>query len=181
MMTPVEQALVGAFLYEGISDFNESLPNHDFFEACGFGVIDGMAEICTYAEYIAYRCDEEFESSEHSFPGVFDYEVTAPFATWWARKTYADVHRNTPSQEECHVAIEELIDSFMGRTPKAPEEPVEPEMQIFIAGEEVEMCRQCGAHTEWHGITEEGYSIERCPKCGFTYLLDINTEESADV
>lgn len=181
MMTPVEQAIVGAFLYEGISDYNESLPYHDFFGACGFGVIDGMAEICQYAEYIGRRCEEEFESSEHSFPGVFDYEVTAPFATWWARKTYDDVYHHTPLKPECHAKIEELIDTFMEREPKVAEEPVAAEMPIFIAGEETECCRKCGTRTEWMGMDDDGYSIEHCPKCGFMYLLDlVSDSENAD-
>lgn len=59
---------------------------HDIYEAWGNGGIELHEELCQYAKLSEKIVAFISNNLEIDFPGVYDYEVSEPFGTWFAER-----------------------------------------------------------------------------------------------
>jgi len=52
------------------------------------------------------------------------------------------------------------------------------ELEVFLASDQPEECRKlgCGARTDYIDL-KSGTQVHRCPVCGYTYLVEEDTDE----
>lgn len=113
MIAPKNVAVIAAFMMEGMRDLETRSQNpvsyNDLIENWGQGCFEMVSEMVQYAEYIETKFQDATKNGKEVC-GVFDYEVSVPFGTWFADYVYA--HAHAPIQNEAHQKADELIEDF---------------------------------------------------------------------
>jgi hypothetical protein len=95
------------FICEGLHD-----SGYDKVIAAAAAKCEGWCEtvedISKYAEFITTHA-QRFVDLEFDYPGVFDYEVSAPFGRWFGEQLIAGTW---PSVTQAHEKIKELVMRF---------------------------------------------------------------------
>lgn len=107
-------AITGAFLSEGLHDAGYDKMIKAWADARPQGCVEMISEVATYAVIIE-RCLEK--SEEQDFPGVFHYEVTAPFGKWLAQEVITT--GNIPDQDNALSALARLMGEFFAQNDPA--------------------------------------------------------------
>ncbi len=74
-------ALLGAFMMEGLRDLDYDV----IVEKWGRGCYEMVQEMTSYAGFMQSLYDSECAKRDDSAPGVYAYEVTSAFGTWFGR------------------------------------------------------------------------------------------------
>jgi hypothetical protein len=100
-------------MMEGLRDLanSEGITYENIYEAWGDGVAEMVGYMASFAEYIEYGVQKNYDP-DAGFPGVFDYDVSAPFGMWFGRRVYNNATEGMPSVEECQAKCDELIADF---------------------------------------------------------------------
>lgn len=113
MVLPKNTAMIGAFMMEGVRDLerSEGITYEDIYTAWGDGVAEMVDYMTSFAEYIEEGVNKRYDP-EIGFPGVFDYEVSSPFGSWFGYRIYNNAVTGIPREEECRAKCDELMDAF---------------------------------------------------------------------
>lgn len=80
------------------------------------------------------------------------------------------------------LALEDVLPNLKAYSLKKIRTGVAPskELDVFIASDQPEECRKlgCGHRTDFIDI-KPGTQLHRCPTCGYTFLVEEDTEEEA--
>jgi hypothetical protein len=95
MMLPKGVAIVGAFFMEGVRDAGDYI---DVLNMWNRGAVEFVVELTQYAE-LTWELAETGGAITGNFPGVFDYEVSSSFGTWFANRLLERCH--VPEKAEC--------------------------------------------------------------------------------
>ena len=109
MITPKDSAIVGAFMMEGVRDecdYGNLLDNWDK------GCYEFVYELTNYAEY-CWNLAEAGHNTVDEFPGIYDYEVSSVFGSWFAARVMET--GNGPNDEECRAKLLDLAKKFFVR------------------------------------------------------------------
>ena len=68
---------------------------HDLYTVWDQGGLELHMELCRYAELAEKASQHIADSGEYAFPGVFDYEVSEPFGSWFAEQLF--MHGDAPA------------------------------------------------------------------------------------
>lgn len=113
MIAPKNVAVIAAFMMEGMRDTEVRPVNpisyNAVIEAWGQGCFEMVSEMAGHAEYVESTFQKRLEDGQELM-GVFDYEVSVPFGTWFADYVYK--HYSAPTKEEAHQKIDELVEEF---------------------------------------------------------------------
>jgi len=117
MVLPKNTAMIGAFMMEGMRDLerSEGITYENIYEAWGNGVAEMVGYMTSFAEYIELGAAARYDP-EIGFPGVFDYEVSAPFGEWFGKRIYNNATEGIPTGDECRAKCDELLDQFFNES-----------------------------------------------------------------
>ena len=105
-MTPQTIAEAGAYFMDGALDVFKNVAEHNFDELagwCGF-----VTELCQYAEYSDALAYAGFEAVG-DYPGVYGYEVQAPFGRWFAEHY---LKSGVPTRDQCRIWLLNAAEKF---------------------------------------------------------------------
>lgn len=108
-------AVYAAFFMEGLHDAGYGM----VVESWGCGCVELVEEVCSYVEYVEQRAIQMCLALDHSFPGVFEYEVCSPFGRWFGEHVIQ--HLDSPAKEQCEEQLDKLMLEFFSQGMK-PEE-----------------------------------------------------------
>ena len=113
MVCPYESASIGAFMMEGLRDLEllEGTPYLEIIDTWGGGCVELVEYMTGFAPYLLSLC-KEYEAKGYEFPGVFNYEVSAAFGTWFGKEVHGSTSGDLPSHEMCQNKCEELVREF---------------------------------------------------------------------
>jgi len=116
MILPENTATIGAFMMEGLRDLanEEGITYDEIIDAWGQGVAEMVNYMASFAPYIEEGMTKRVDP-EIGFPGVFDYEVSAPFGTWFGKRVYNNAIEGIPTPEECRAKCDELLNTFFAQ------------------------------------------------------------------
>ncbi len=99
--------IYSAFFMEGLSASNYG----EMLEAWGQGCYELVSEICEYAPRLQRMVEAAFRAKpDLDYPGVFEYEVCAPFGTM-INQSILDAG-DTPSEVACMDWLKEEVINF---------------------------------------------------------------------
>jgi hypothetical protein len=116
MVLPKNTAMIGAFMMEGLRDLERAkgITYDDIYNAWGGGVAEMVAYMTSFAPHLEEHFDKRFDP-DIGFPGVFDYEVSAPFGMWFGERVYNNAIEGIPRADECLAKCDELMDAFFNQ------------------------------------------------------------------
>jgi hypothetical protein len=109
------QLLTAAFFMEGLHEARPSpdvKPNYDvLIETWGKGCIELVDALVSYVPITIQLCNYGAIASNDVYPGVFDYEVSAPFGKWFGE--YILEHGgDEPSRKEAEDWLVNKVETF---------------------------------------------------------------------
>lgn len=118
MITPHDTAIVGAFFMEGMRDVGDY---DDLIIRWARGCYELVYEVTRYAEY-CWKLAEAGGAVTGEFYGVYDYDVSSPFGTWFA-KTILETGE-PPTRSQCRIWLLNAAEAFFmqGETEEIREE-----------------------------------------------------------
>ena len=108
MITPRDTAIVGAFIMEGVRDTEDYLA---VLSAWNLGAIALVEDVTQYASLIWAMAQTGGEITG-DFPGVYDYEVSAPFGKWFAEHILDTLDHSAPTSKQCTSWVKEAALEF---------------------------------------------------------------------
>lgn len=118
--------LWGAFLYEGLM-IDTRYPDRPrrILEIWNQGCIELVAEVCSHLPELWRQIEPYWNNPEHSFPGVFEYEVVSDLGTMLG--DYLQMNDGQlPSASQVHGMIDVLIRDFLTMTPPPSDNAYHP-------------------------------------------------------
>lgn len=106
--TDLSPEVCAAFIQEGLMR-NGSASYGRLLSAWSRGALELVTEASRYASY-AVTLAEAWSEADDGHPGVYAYEVCAPFGTWFAE--FVEKHRRAPEPEQARHMLEALAETF---------------------------------------------------------------------
>ena len=104
-----DQLITAAFFMEGLHDVKPG--GYDaLITSWGRGCIELVDALVTYVPLTTKLCKYGAKATHGIYPGVFDYEVSAPFGKWFGE--YILEHGHEPSKKEVQIWLTKEVDSF---------------------------------------------------------------------
>lgn len=116
MLTSHDAATYGAFMMEGLQDLDyEAVIQH-----WGQGCLEMVMEMTQHVPYLMELVNAQLALGRE-FPGVLDYEVCAPFGSWFGNQVLEDCGRGQmPASAQCRAKLEELVSTFFSQGEEGP-------------------------------------------------------------
>ncbi|MDP2229237.1 MAG: hypothetical protein Q8J78_17365 [Moraxellaceae bacterium] len=112
-------AVWGAFVYEGLlAHIPDQKRTQAILDTWGQGCVELVIAATLHLPVLWLQISQKWETSDTSFPGVFEYEVVSPLGCYLA--DYLLTHDgDLPPTDEVAAEITRLIDAFFGEAPLA--------------------------------------------------------------
>lgn len=134
MLTPKNHCVISAFMMEGLHGNRYDAVLAAWDQGC-FELVSAMVEYAPYAERLVAAA---MEVNDNDFPGIFDYEVSAPFGKWFGDVVL--LTKSEPSVEGCHCfLLNETIKFFT----RGAHETVDARNKMQAVLEAVPTCEPC--------------------------------------
>lgn len=113
MIPSTDIAVTAAFIWEGVvGNDKQFVAAHKRYNG---GAVEMAQDVTRYSELLNQFCHELVARFDVSFPGVFDYEVSEPFGSWWARNIgLGEIPTAEACAEEC---LKSTLDFFSQHGP----------------------------------------------------------------
>lgn len=109
MLTPKNHCVISAFMMEGLHDAGYSAVLAAWDQGC-FELVSTMVEYAPFAERLV---DASLPITGGEFPGVFDYEVTAPFGKWFGGTVLST--KTAPPADDCREWLRQAVFDFFAQ------------------------------------------------------------------
>lgn len=114
VQSAISPTVCAAFIQEGMMRGSQAAYNR-LLHAWFYGALELITAASRYADY-AVTLAEQAVGQKIEFPGVYAYEVCAPFGTWFAE--FVEKHHRSPSEEEARHMMEALSETFFKQAPE---------------------------------------------------------------
>lgn len=102
-------ATTAAFMMEGLRDLDYSR----VLEIWDQGCFELVFELTSYAEFMSDLFEAELAMCPDGAPGMYDYEVTNEFGSWFGSFVLITTH--APSEVQCKNWIQGATDAFFNQ------------------------------------------------------------------